>query len=254
MKIALLGGTNTWRQAPFSDPEWKIWVLGNQFSWHVEHKEKIDLIFEIHNDLSNRPSDYPQNLASYKIPMIVGTEFPVREDHVSVFEFELARKLLGGDYLTSTPAYMMAMCCLLRLGMIPGDKVTDIALYGIDMSVDDTEYFYEQPVMKEWIGFAKGIGIKIHMPKGCPLGRPNYIEGVTGNSNEGVAPFRVCDFQELIDLHNSKMEEKRQEIAKLNNDLQAHGGAVQAYERMLKVARARWGGQEIIMKDTVRIL
>jgi hypothetical protein len=244
MKVALLGGTNTWKLAPFDDPEWKKWVLGNQISWHLEHKENLDKIFEIHNDLTNRGDGYPESLAGLNVPMIVGAEFPLQGDHIEVFPFETARKLLGGDFLTSTPAYMMALCCLMRLDMHPGGQVTDIALYGIDMSIDDTEYFYEQPVMKEWIGFAKGIGISIHLPKGCPLGRPNYIEGATANSNEGIAPFRVCDFQELIDLHSQKMSEIEAQIAELQKKLQAHGGAKQAYERMRQVARARWGGQE----------
>ena len=50
-KIALLGGTETWKQAPFDDPEWEIWCLGNQLSLHQSYYQKIDLLFEIHNDL-----------------------------------------------------------------------------------------------------------------------------------------------------------------------------------------------------------
>ena len=253
MKVAILGGTNSWKLAPFDDPEWEIWVLGNQFYLHVDHSEKIDKVFEIHNDLSNRQEGYAQSIASHNIPMIVGSEFPLKGDHISIFPFEQAKRLLGGDYLTSTPAYMMAMCCLRRLGMIEGEKVTDIGIYGVDMAVDDSEYFYEQPVMKEWIGFAKGIGIQIHMPKGCPLGRPSYIEGVTNNGNEGIEPFRVCDFQSLIDMHNKSITEKQEQIEVLKVEINTHGGAIQAYERMRKVARAKWGGQDVTMKDTVRL-
>lgn len=273
-KIALIGGTNTWELAPYEDESWEKWCLGNQFSFHAnDRRHCINRIFEIHDDLVDQiltkyrrsgkeiPQDpeqhvkqYVESLVSYQIPMIVGRGFPLKADFIDVFPFEEAAKLLGGDYLTSSPAYMMALCCLMRLDMYPGGKVTDIALFGIDMSVDDREYFYEQPVMKEWIGFAKGIGIRIHLPKGCPLGRPNYIEGVTGSSNEGIAPFRVCDFQELIDMHDSKIDELNEEVRQINNKLEAHSGAKQAYERMLKVARARWGGQEVIMKDTVRMV
>lgn len=271
-KVALIGGTETYKQAPYDDPSWEKWCLGNQFSQHVHHKESIHRIYEIHNDLEDQqilackrkgeepPADiagwargYAGALESYQIPLVVGEQFPVKADHIKVFDFDSAAKLLGGHYLTSTPAYMMADCCLAKLGMVEEPPVTDIALYGIDMSTDDTEYFYEQPVMKEWIGFAKGIGIRIHLPKGCPLGAPNYIEGVTANSNEGQAPFRVADFQQIRDIHAESIRGIDAEIAALTLKKAGHDGARQVYERLMTVARAHWGGQQVIMKNSVRV-
>lgn len=254
MKIAIVGGTESWQQAPFEDKEWKIWVIANQLPQYDQ--KRVDLIFEIHNDFSNRPEGYAEAIASHKFPMIVGEHYPVKADHIQVFDFEASAKLMdyGGKLnLTSTPAYMISHA--LTEYHLKGETVEEIGLFGIDMAVDDTEYFYEQPCVKEWMGLARGHGIKIFIPEGCPIGAPHYSEGITANSPEAFGPFSEENFLELATMHQEQIDAISEQRDALRYKMEAHGGAKQAYERMAKTARAATAGQEFKnLTQTVRIL
>lgn len=251
MKIAIVGGTESNALAPFDDKSWQIWIIGNQAQAY--NGKRVSKIFEIHNDLSNRPPNYAQWLVDFNIPMIVGEEFPVKADHVQVFDFEASRKMMdyGGKLnLTSTPAYMISHALSEY-----GDEVEEIGMWGVDMAVDDTEYFYEQPCVKEWMGYARAKGVKITLPEGCPIGAPKYNEGITGNKPKGIEPFTEDEFGKLAKMHNDSIAKLNQEIQERNNLIQAHGGAAQAYERMASTARAVAAGQDIgTLSQTVRVL
>ena len=62
--------------APFDDPEWEIWVLGNQLSCY--DGKVVHRIFEIHDDLSDKPPGYPKWLVdnAYK-NLVVSDSFPI---------------------------------------------------------------------------------------------------------------------------------------------------------------------------------
>jgi hypothetical protein len=58
-------------------------------------------------------------------------------------------------YLTSTPAWMMALACL--------QEVDEIRLSGVELAVG-TEYFMQRPCFEYWIGIALGMGINVVFP------------------------------------------------------------------------------------------
>lgn len=236
-KIAIVGGAESWEKAPFDDKSWEIWVLGNQVQQY-DHK-RIDLIFEIHNDFSNRQKGYPQWLSNLNYPMVVGEEYGVSRKGIEVFNFEKANKLIKGNYLTSTPAYMTAYALYSR------PDVEEIGYWGIDMAVDSREYFYEQPVMQRWIGFCTAKGVKITLPDGCPLGEPHYMEGVTANAPEPNHPFSEGDFLAQAERHEEKMAECENEIRVLEMKYAQHEAATQVYKKLAEVGRAVDGGQKI---------
>ena len=246
-KIAIVGGSESWKQAPFDNKEWEIWVLGNQVQ-QFDHK-RVDIIFEIHNDFSNRPDGYAKWLSDLNFPMVVGEGFGVEREGIEVFDFETARKMMDGDFLTSTPAYMTAYALYSR------PDLEEISYWGIDMAVDDQEYFYEQPCMQRWLGYLKAKGIKITLPVGCPLGEPEYMEGVTANSPEPKHPYSEQDFLEIAKVHQDKMDEITREMAALENKRIGHDGARQAYTRLAKVGRATDAGQGFeSLLQTLRVL
>lgn len=244
MKVAIVcGSPSSEFLAPFDDPEWAIWVLGNRLN-RFEGK-RVNCVFEIHDNLSEHNEKYAEWLVSQDINLVVGEAFPLKADHVVTFDYAASEKLFGSLYLTSSPAYMMSHA--IQSG------ATEIGIYGVDLSVDDHEYFWQRPCMEAWIGFAKGKGIKVLIPEVSSIGKCSYIEGRdwNGQKNEygkritGTAPFTQTEFENMAALHDGRIEAIRAQMAQLQSDINTHDGAKQAYERLAKVARATEAGQTI---------
>ena len=231
VKIAIIGGCPS-TQDITPPPHFEIWVHGNQFDRH--ENKKVDKIFEIHNDLSEHDDIYPQWLVDKKIPMVVGEEFPIKAEHIEVYPYREANDLMG-EHLTSTPAYMMAYALL--------KKATHINIYGVDMAVDDHEYFHQRPAMYAWIGYAIAKGVKIFIPEESPLFVDNHMEGK--NTLKGVKPFTESQFLEMAEQHGEKVLTIQSQIRTLESHVHTHNGSKQSYERMAKVARAVESGQKI---------
>lgn len=232
--------------APFDNEEYEIWALGNRMD--ALKGKRVTRIYEIHDDLSQHGSDYPERLVSLGIPMVVGEEFPLKADHVKTFNFKRSEELYGALYLTSSTAYMASDAL--------SEGATHISFYGSDMAVDDFEYFWQRPCLEAWIGFAKGRGIGVFLPEVCPIGKCEYIEGrkCGGKPDFKIPPFTQDDFLEAANLHKQSMAQIEEQIRQLQNDLNAHSGGVQVYERLAKVSRAVESGQSIKkLSDTYRI-
>lgn len=240
MKIAIVAGCpKTDYMAPFGDDQWEIWVLGNQYVRH--ESRRVTRIFEIHDNLSEHDEKYPEWLVSKEIPLIVGRHFPIKPDynHVSYYPEKEANELLGGEYLSSSPAYMIALAIL--------EGATEIAIYGVEMAVDDHEYFKQRPEMYAWIAYAKAKGIKITIPEESTLFKGGYVEGRDwgGKIDMEKPPFTQVQFEEMAQSHFNKMEEYEAEKAKIIDLIHSHDGARQAYIRLAKIARAIESGTVI---------
>lgn len=240
MKVAIVcGAPSSEFLAPYDDPEWQIWVLGNRLDRHLD--KRVNRAFEVHDNLSEHadPEKYVEWLVSRGTPLIVGENFPAKGKHVSVFPYDAAEKLYGSTYLTSSPAYMVAIALL--------EGATHISIYGVDLSVDDHEYFWQRPCMEAWIGFAKGYGVNVSIPDVSHVGKCDYVEGKDWNGSRDFAkpPFTCMQFEAMAQEHAGKIEAKRAQVAQIHADIQAHNGAQQAYERLAKVARATEAGTTI---------
>lgn len=249
-KIAIVcGAPSSEFLAPFDDPEWEIWVLGNRL--HRFEGRRVTRVFEIHDDLSEHGDvlAYKNKIleASEKYTIVVGEKFfsdvEQRNFNWIIFDYECSIKLFGSLYLTSSPAYMMSQAI--------SEGATHIGIYGVDLSVDNHEYFWQRPCMEAWIAFAKGRGIQIEIPKVSPLGRAAYVEGRhwDGNKNKygvgGVEPFTEQQFLDMASCHEQKIQEAQAQIRMLDQKIHLHSGAKQAYERLAKVARSVEAGNDI---------
>ncbi len=240
MKIAIIcGSPNSEFLAPFDDESWDVWVLGNRIQRF--QGKRVTRIFEIHDDLSEHGDikKYTEYLLSFNLPMVVGEGFPSKSSLTTVFPFDKAKELFGSTYLTSSPAYMMALAIL--------EGATHIGLYGVDMAVDDHEYFWQRPCMEAWVGFAKGRGIDVTIPSVSPVCRSDYVEGMGrgGKPDFALAPFTQKEFIEMAQQHANKIAGYHAQIQEINNAIHLHSGAQQAYERLAKVARGVEAGNEI---------
>lgn len=243
MRIAIVGGSpSSEHLAPFDDPSWEIWVHGNQMDRHQNHR--VTRIFEIHDDLSEQDPRYPKWLVDQpwhngeKIPLVVGPRFPVDGEHVELYPVDRVTEIIG-QHLTSTPAYMMGYA-------LYHYEPEEIGLYGIDMAVDDHEYFKQRPSMYAWIGYAIARGIRVTIPPESSLFREPYVEGTDwGGRDGGNPPFTAGEFGAMEKMHRDKVESLQSEIQSLENRVHTHNGAALAYNRLAKIARAVDGGAEI---------
>ena len=235
-KIAIVcGSPSSEFLAPFEDESWEIWVLGNRLDRFKG--KRVTRIFEIHDDIEKEGGDkYAKWLVAQKTPLVVGEKFPITGDNIKQFPFDKAEKLIGHTYLTSSSAYMMAMAIL--------DGATHIGVYGVDMAVDDHEYFWQRPCMDGWIHFARGRGIEVTIPNVSNVGKCDYVEGrgKGGKPDFSKAPFTQDNFQIMADKHGSIITTLREEIRERELAIEGHSGAQQAYERLSKIARATEAG------------
>ena len=250
MNLAIVcGSPSSEMLAPFDDKKYDIWVLGNR----SDRYPRYDLIFEIHDDLEQHDENYAQWLVDKKIPMIVGTDFPLEADHIEVFPYEESEKLFGSLYLTSSSAMMLCLAILRDYDVIE--------IYGVDMAVDDFEYFWQRPCMEAWIGFARGRGHEVILHKLSPVCKAEYVEGMEsgGRPDFSKPPFTEAEFLSLAKRHQDKITEFNSKILTLQAALQSQDGARQAYTHMARVARAIEAGNDIktlgvtiALKDEVR--
>ena len=234
MKVAIVcGAPSSEFMAPYDDESWEIWVLGNRLDRHID--KRVTRVFEIHDDLSEHkdPEKYADWLVSTcevgEFTLITGSNFP----------YNKAEELYGSMYLTSSPAYMMAYAIL--------QGAEEIAVYGVDLSTDDHEYFWQRPCMEAWIGFAKGKGIKVTIPEVSHIGKCSYVEGRDWGGAKDFAkpPFTKVQFEEMASQHQQQMDNIQVEITGLNQKYAAHDGARQAYERLARVARSTEAGVDV---------
>lgn len=245
----MCGSPSTEMLAPFDDLDYEIWVLGNR----CDKYPRFDRIFEIHDDLSEKPDNYPAWLVSLGKPLVVGEAFPLEGER---FPYDAATELLGDLYLTSSSAAMLAYAIL--------KGYDDVSLYGVDMAVDDHEYFWQRPCMEMWVGFAKGRGINVHIPKESPLCRSDYVEGRDYGKVRPDTPTPSNEYAELAKIHSDKIAEiagqlselskVEQQIEQLKLSVTAHDAARQVYERLAKVQRAKESHQNIPLKNTVEVV
>ncbi len=251
MKIAIVcGSPSSEFLAPFDDPAWEIWVLGNRTDRFKD--KRITRIFEIHEDLTQHGdvAAYAAHLEDFGKPLIVGETFPRSGPYITPFDYARSEALYGSLYLTSSPAYMMSHAI--------SEGATEIGIYGVDLAVDNHEYYWQRPCMEAWIGFAKGRGIKITMPDVCPVGKADYAEGRDWDGvnhaygKKGL--FSQNEFEKMARLHIDSMAAIDEKIAQLVADKHTHGGAVQAYQGLSRTARAHEAGTKInSLLDTIRI-
>lgn len=245
MKVAVIGSSPSSQMlAPFDNPEWDIWVLGNQINDY--NGKRITRVFEIHENLSDKDANYPKWLVDQGHPLVVSDVFPVDAENVSRYPINDVNSLLEGEYLSSSPAYMMGLAIL--------QGYEEIGIYGVDMAVDNHEYFKQRPEMYAWIAYAKAKGIKVTIPDESSLFKGTYVEGRDWNK-EKSGLWSEGEFNQLANAHQKQMDEINRQIQDLQVKYTSHDGARQVYEKLAKVARAVDSGINVkTLLETTRII
>lgn len=166
MKIAIVGTSDSAREAPFKDDSWRIWSLGRNHVW----LPRCERWFQLHSKIQMKGTEkiYYDNMAKAGDRLFVREALP-EFPNAKLFPMKEIKEKYG-TYFTSSIAWMFGAALL--------EGATEIGIWGVDMR-GDGEYGQQRPCMEYWIGRAIGQGIKvsIHHTSTLLKGEP-YAEGM----------------------------------------------------------------------------
>jgi len=220
-KVAILGFTESWRKAPFDDPEWEIWGLNELYMFIPRWTRWFELhTREVFTADKKRTDGHLGKLAGMECPIYMQQQF---EDIPHSVEYPLQRVLdTFGGYLNNSVSYMIALAIL--------EGFAEISLYGVDMA-HDTEYGSQRPSCEYYIGIARGLGISVYVPPESDLLKCAYLYGF--EEAEAIA------FDEKLKARKIDMQRKYDQIQGQRNQAQQamdqFFGAIQDIEHIQKI-------------------
>ena len=162
IKLAIVGShTDTRGLAPFDDPNYEVWVLNEAPQaewckrWDVSFQMHLPKLYKSLENFSNKKHwEWLQQKRDKPIYMQeVDPEVP---DSVK-YPLESIQIRIPRAQLTSTPAMMLA------LGIFLGYE--RIETWGVTI-ISNTEYTYQAPGWRYWVGYADGYGVKLILHSG----------------------------------------------------------------------------------------
>ncbi len=227
-KVAILGFTETWKLAPFDDPEFEIWGLNELYQFIP----RWDRWFEIHSRAAyeadkKRIDDHVGRLKQMTCPIYMQQHWEDIPNSVP-YPLDAVSKAFpnpAGDswrpYLTNSISYMIALAIL--------ENVGEIHIYGVDMS-HDTEYGHQKPSCEYYVGVAQGRGIKVYVPPQADLLKTVFLYGF---EEEQAIGFDQKLHQRLAE-YKGKLVQLQADTAQRNEAIQQYLGAIQDTEQILK--------------------
>lgn len=151
-KIALVGTSDSYTEAPYGDPSWDIWTW-NRAGLDME---RWDRLFEIHRDWhyeGKGEETYLSRLRLIRSPQKVISTVRLFDDPANVvLDRDELFKRWGTIWLSSSITWAFA-CAL-------DEKPTDIGLWGIDMESFE-EHIVQFAGVRHFMEIAKERGVKI---------------------------------------------------------------------------------------------
>ena len=219
-RVQIVGFAPSWIETPWDDADTERWGL------NVLHKVAGDKPFtrwyQLH-DISTHHKDDVEHLEwlrAQKMPIIMW------EDHIERYEIPSAvpypkDEILEyfGGYFTNSISWMIAHAIL--------QGYAQIGVYGVDMATD-SEYGSQRPSCEYFLGWAKGAGIDIQLPKTSDLLATPWLYGV----EEGGA-FRLKMESRLKELQ-ARQAEITQQVNTGQVALQQIAGAIENNQYYLR--------------------
>ena len=166
-KVAIVGFCETTRDlAPFKDDSFEVWSCNHNWPFIPRWDRWFDVhqrgFIELHQTYREEKDPHEKFLKTgHGKPVYMVERF---EDFPSSVEFpvEAIVKKFGPEYdfFTNGIAYMVALAVF--------EGFSEIHIYGVDMR-HDSEYGAQAPSVTFWVGFARGLGIKVFIPEDSSL-------------------------------------------------------------------------------------
>ena len=245
-KAAIIGfAPSSYRLAPFAqaiidDPEhgYELWGINELYKLPEVDPEKFSGWSDIHDrrdgDISARDVQNIEWMKRAKFPH--GLIMQAHYDDIPnsrAFPLQEAIRFYRTTYFTNSISYLLAF-----LGMAGRDengKVIDeseaygeIHVYGVDMAqadrtpgADGGEYSHQRPSCEYFLGFLRGLGIKVHLPDQTDLLFTSYLYGFQGDGQR----FRKKLMQRHADLTERENAYKMQQQGYLLNAAATEGAS-----------------------------
>ena len=229
-RVAIVGFGESRKQVPYNE-DIEVWGLNDAY----EDIERYDRWFDIHDFDSSDPNSIKthvspiakvQKLDAYKemkCPIYCQEAWEEIPTAVKYPLKEIQDKWCGGNkgYFTNQVAYMIALAI--------HEGYDEIALYGVDMLVDE-EYSIQRPSVEYWIGIAAGRRIKVLIPSRSTLLKTKFIYGY---EKEEVTQWSEM-YRARISYWQSEKEKCSIEIKNQKSLFDQYMGAINAMETMMK--------------------
>ena len=223
-KVAILGYTPSRSKAPFDDPSFEIWGLNDLYK--QDDITRWDRWFQIHtpedvNENKNRVQWHKLlvDYAQWDCPVYFQEAIPGLKNSVKYPLDEIVAHF--GRYFTNSISYMIALAIY--------EGFEEIHVYGVDMSTA-TEYAHQRPSCEYFLGWAKGAGIKIHIPLESDLLKARWLYGYEyEKQNAWDAKLR-----ETIRAMKDRQAAAQEELRRVERVEAQYDGAISACEDIKK--------------------
>lgn len=242
MKVAIVGTSPHWQEAPFTDSTWEIWSLGRNYT----RIPRWDRWFELHDPAEiaktweGNEDQKAQAREAYFTwlveagkggnPVYVqGDKWPEQvADYLKDYPKAAVMEEFGRQYFTNSIPYMIALALM--------EGATEIGVWGVDMALD-SEYATQRPSVEYFIGIVDGMyragrmDAPLHLPDGTSL-----LKTPTLYALEKPSPLRavLMDQKEKME-HAIKQLENQKRMAEIMGA--KHEGGKEILEHLL----LNWG-------------
>lgn len=230
-KVAVLGFTDSWKQAPFDDPSWEIWGLNELWMfiprwtrWFEIHERKVyeaDKKRTVDHIYALRAMTCPVYMHQHWDDIPMSVPYPLKQ----LSEIFVNPGAGGLPYFTNSVSYMIALAI--------AEGFNEIGIFGVDMA-HDSEYSHQRPSCEYLIGFAQGRGIKVTIPPDCELLKTDFLYGY---QQEPMERWNTRMLARENDM-NAKLSQVDSEIARLSEMRGQYRGALQDTQHI----RKNWKG------------
>ena len=220
----------------FGSPDWEIWGINQLWKTFPELPKHATGWFQIHDWDEMVETDHNEIawLASRKFPIYMRKEWEEIPTAIRFPKEEIVQEF--GTYFTNCISWMIAFA------IHAGFK--EIHLYGIDMAMD-YEYGYQRPSCEYFIGLARGMGVRVYIPRGSDLLKTTRLYGFEDTREEAdkirseVRRFsrKILESKDAIrDNRDRRMELEGALLSRIDTDEKRAEAEKQITERLKKDA------------------
>jgi len=168
-KVAIVGFTESRKDAPYDDPEWEVWGLNNL---HLYGMPRMDRWFDLHDlDTVRKDAAHVNWLKTTDVPVYM---WEPQEEWPTSKPFPKAEVLAAfRPYFTNSISWMVALALL--------EGFTTIGVWGVDMA-QTTEYGGQRPSCEYFLGLAEGRGVEIVIAEQSDLLKTAALYGAEDNT------------------------------------------------------------------------
>jgi hypothetical protein len=235
-KICIVGFAPGRENAPYDDDSYEFWGVNEMYM--AKEVKRIDVLFELHDydwiKEGKRHRDHLKWLQEAKIPILMQRHYPDIPNSLPFPRQVLEEKY--GAYFTNTISWEIALA--MHIG------VKEIAIYGVNMATD-IEYQSQRPSCEYYIGWARGLGIKVYLPPESDLLKCFYSYGF----EDGELSMMSQRLKRMEDEQGSKFSFHAQQVEANLIERSRAEGAKGAFAQVLKAFVYPHASWESLKKD-----